>query len=426
MKKIYEKLLIEIRSGGIEHKISTGKLVTDGKRFVYEVEEPLFTVTTQNAYYDAFYYVQNRLLERHIKKDISTSYPMIRKLMREALENKGHLLSKTEELKVVYYLYRDLIGLGVIESIYADPEIGCILCHGLGRPVHAYHSRYGWVETNIMFKNPRRLSTMIWRLMKKCVRLDPRGSKGILSDGSFIETDANMGFQLRKSKTEFTPQFLIRNKMATPAAIAFLDSLIKHHKNIMIVGQKASGKTMFLSGLLHMIDERKIISLIEKEPHIAISNLKWNSGIAKGKSVRTVLANYLRAKPDYIVLDEVDADSAKMVFSLLASFPTILTVDAGNSDVAINKIATKFGIAKSMIANIDAIVMLSPKRDIEEILEVHNYDKTRNEINAKVVFRKERRKLVALESRFMRSLGEEDKAAMQQRAKELQLLSKKS
>ncbi|MDD5182241.1 MAG: ATPase, T2SS/T4P/T4SS family [Candidatus Nanoarchaeia archaeon] len=424
MKTIHETKLIVIRIGSVEYTISTGRLLKHANRFIYEIEEPVFSKTTQSAYYDAFYYVQNRLTDNDVKKNIQGAYYLVEKLMKEALKLKGYELSKAEEVKVVYYLYRDLIGLGMIESLYSEPAISYISCNGLGRPVHAYHNEYGWVETNIVFKNNRRLGSFVWRLLKKCP--ETRGTKGILPDGSFVETDSAFGFQIFKSKINFTPEFLIKNKMATPAAVAFLDSLIRHNKNIMIIGQKSSGKTMFLSGLLHMSPVNRRICIVEKAPHIAIDNLNWSASVSRVKDPKIMMMEFFRAKPDYIVADELDERSAKTVFSLMNAIPMIVTADAGNTDVGINRIVTKFGVAKSMIANIDAIVMLSPKRDIEEIIEIHNYDRERNEINAKVVFMKQRNKLVALESRFMRTLGESDKREMQEKAKELHLLSKKS
>ena len=423
METITEKPLVVIRFGTAEYNISTGTISSSGNRFVYAVKEPEFSKETQNAYYDSFYYVQNRLSERDLRKNLKESCVLIEKLMNTALKPKGHMLSKPEAAKVVYYLYRDLIGMSVIESLYADPEIDFIKCDGLGKQIYAHHTNYGFVETNILFRNPRRLNSLLLRTLKKCASLDPQGTKGILPDGSFFETDSNLGFQIRKYKTGFTAQLLVKNKMGTPAAVAFLDSLIKHRKNIMIVGQKTSGKTMFLSGLLHMAGANKKICLVENEPNIAVSNINWSSYV--GRNAKSIIMEFFRLKPDYIVLDEISEQNAKFVLNMMASVPMIITLEAENTDIAINKIVTKFGVAKSMLANVDVIVMLSPHRDIEEILEIRSYDNERNEINAKVAFRKERGKLRALESRFMRSLGEEDKKEMQKRAREIHLLAKK-
>jgi flagellar protein FlaI len=426
MEKIAEKPLVTVNIGTVEYRISTGTISGDGRKFVYEVKEPAFSKETQNAYYDSFYYVQSRLTKTDLNKHFDDAYDTIEKLMKEALKPKGYQLSKAEETKIVYFLYRDMIGIGVIESLYSDREINFITCEGIGKSVYAYHSNYGFIETNIVLKNPTRLSSLLLRTLKKCTILNFQGTKGVLPDRSFIEIDTNMGFQIRKYKTSFTPHFIIKNKMATPAAMAFLDSLIKHKKNIMIVGSKASGKTMFLSGLLHTVDKKMMMCLVENEPNIAIDNMNWSSAVSRGRDTKPFIMDFFRLKPDYIVVDEISERNAKFVLNMMTGVPMILTLEAGNTDVAINKIATKFGVAKSFIANVDVIVMLGPKRDIEEILEIRNYDKEKNEINAKVVFRKERDKLVTFESKFMRSLGEEDKAAMQRKAKELHLISKKS
>jgi type IV secretory pathway ATPase VirB11/archaellum biosynthesis ATPase len=248
-----------------------------------------------------------------------------------------------------------------------------------------------------------------------------------MPDGSFLEISYDYGFQIRKMKTKFTPEFLIKNKFATPAALAFLDSIIKHNKSILIVGPKDSGKSTFLSGLLNMVGKNKVLRIIEKEPHIVINNLNWSSTITSisKKDPREVVENYLRARPDFIVIDEMDGKYAKFILHGLDLNPAIITFDAGNTDVAINRIVNKFRVPKAFLANIDVIVMLNHMRNIEEILEIHRYEKDTNEIKAKVVFRKEHGKLRALESRFMRVISDSKKHEMRRTAKKLHALSKK-
>lgn len=424
MAQITKRPLVVLNVDTAEHKLSIGCLIKEHESFRYEVREPVLSKEMRSAYYDSLYFIQNRLTERNLRADIRQSYPVIERLMKSALLNKGHSLSKTEEVKVIYYLYRDLIGFGMIESLCAEPEINFVLCEGLGRPVRVYHNEHGFIETNVIFKNGQRLSSLIRRMLNRCTKTNADGTRGILPDKSFVETDGQ-GFCLRKSKIKFTPEFLIKNKTATPAALAYLDSLMKHSKSIMIVGPKNSGKTGFLSGLLHMLDSGKIIKIVENEPLLAIDNTNWSTRLTIKKDAHEAVEKYLRFMPDYLVVDEISEKDAKYTIHSLSFVPGIICFEAGNTDVAVNRLVNRFKVPKSFLANIDVIVMLNPKREIEEIIEIQRYEKEKNELNAKVVFRKEHDRLAALESRFMRTLSTSKIEEMKQKAKELHAFSKK-
>ena len=110
----------------------------------------------------------------------------------------------------------------------------------------------------------------------------------------------------------FEGKDLIDKKTVAPDILSFLISLIKEKKNILISGATASGKTTLLNILSSYIEDHERIITIEdaaelqiKKPHVISLEARPPNIEDKGKiSIRKLLQNALRMRPDRIIIGE--------------------------------------------------------------------------------------------------------------------------
>ncbi|HAZ08010.1 MAG TPA: hypothetical protein DCZ01_05680 [Elusimicrobia bacterium] len=104
----------------------------------------------------------------------------------------------------------------------------------------------------------------------------------------------------------------------TPACAAFLDCAVQQHKNILIVGGASSGKTTLLNGLCGLIGETNRILVIEDIPELSLpqphvvyikTRMRDPDGLVD-VSLRDLVRNTLRMRPDRIVVGEVAGPEA--------------------------------------------------------------------------------------------------------------------
>jgi len=69
-----------------------------------------------------------------------------------------------------YYIFRDFLGLGLIEPIMRDPLIEDISCDGLNIPIFVTHRDFGSLKTNILFNDEDALNSFIVMLSQRCNR----------------------------------------------------------------------------------------------------------------------------------------------------------------------------------------------------------------------------------------------------------------
>ncbi len=100
--------------------------------------------------------------------------------------------------------------------------------------------------------------------------------------------------------------------------VGWLETWVKERKNILIAGGTGAGKTTLLSCLIDLISEDERIALIEetkeifvRHPHIVSLEARSASPEGKGEvSLRTLVKNALRMRPDRIILGECRGQEA--------------------------------------------------------------------------------------------------------------------
>jgi pilus assembly protein CpaF len=198
----------------------------------------------------------------------------------------------------------------------------------------------------------------------------------------------------RFSKDPLRVEDLIAFGSLTPAAAAFLKACVSAHKNIIISGGTGSGKTVLLNILSSFIGEDERIVTIEdsaelqlRQPHVVTLETRPANVEGKGAySIRDLVKNALRMRPDRVILGECRGEEA---FDMLQAMNTghegsMATIHANTPRDAISRLEQMLGMTgmpmtvqsiRSQIASaIDIIVQLTRlsdgKRKVTSVAEV--------------------------------------------------------
>ena len=141
----------------------------ENNELVYEIEEPKLDQRETEVL---------GILENGINELINISFigmkntevviEYLEKNIRVLLDELKINISKESFLKLMYYIYRDFVGLNEIEPLLKDYYIEDIECNGVNTPIYIVHRKYRNIRTNIIFKETRKLTNFVEKLAQKC------------------------------------------------------------------------------------------------------------------------------------------------------------------------------------------------------------------------------------------------------------------
>jgi archaeal flagellar protein FlaI len=389
----------------------------DNQELTYKLEEPDLELSEKRVL---------SLLEEGIKELLNISYlsstkgetiiEYLEKNIKALLSELRIKLTKESYLKVMYYIYRDFVGLGEIEPLMNDYYIEDVECNGSNVPLYIVHRKYRNIKTNIVFENPKKLANFVEKLAQKCGQYISYATPlldGALPDGSrvnatFSEDISSKGptFTIRKfTKTPWSPTQLIQFGTISPQILAYLWLLIEHEKNIMIIGGTGSGKTTMLNVLTFFIEPEARVVSIEDTRELSLEHENWLPSVARegvgmtnlvGKKYGEVtlfnlLKESFRQNPDYVIVGEIRGEEAYVLFQGMASgHPSFGTMHADSVDTMIKRLETPpISLSSSLVETMDAVMIMSHvkiagkgSRRLREVAEVIKVDDNGNsEIN---------------------------------------------
>ena len=282
------------------------------------------------AYLEVKRRVQQRLInEVNINTDLSNpeeARRVIEPLYTEALTEANLILNRSERQRLFELILAEILGYGPIQPLLEDDTITEIMVNG---PKQVYIERGGKLQrVPITFENDQHVLRIIERIVAPLGRRIDESSPmvdGRLPDGSrvnaIIPPLSLVGpcITIRKfSKIPFTVEDLIRFGTLTPEATKFLEAAVKARLNIVISGGTGSGKTTLLNVLSAFIPPDERIITIEdsaelqlKQEHVVRLEARPPNIEGKGRvTIRDLVVNALRMRPDRIVVGEVRAGEA--------------------------------------------------------------------------------------------------------------------
>ena len=235
--------------------------------------------------------------------------------------SEGIFLAEEERVRVRQEIIDDLLRHGPIEPFLADPSIGEIMVNGHDQ---IYVERRGkLVLTRSQFRDEAQLRRVIERIVGRIGRRIDESSPMVdarLPDGSRVNAIIpplavdGPSLTIRKFTADsFTIADLIRARSVSPQVAELVEICVRGRLNILVSGGTGSGKTTLLNILSSFIPVDERIVTIEdaaelqlQQPHVVRletrpANLEGSGEI----SMRDLVKNALRMRPDRIILGEV-------------------------------------------------------------------------------------------------------------------------
>lgn len=257
-----------------------------------------------------------------------------RVLEKYMLQYGAHLPLEAQSV-LVEDILAEVFGLGVLESLLADDDVSEIMVNYFDR---IYVERQGKLfQTGLKFSSEEALRGVIDRIVAPIGRHINESSPMVdarLPDGSRLNAVLapialkGTNLTIRKfSRQRLAIEDLIANQSLNQAMADFLAYLIVHKKNIILSGGTGSGKTTLLNILSNFIpdDERLITIEDAAELHLHHTNLislEARPANTEGQgliSIRSLVKNALRMRPDRIIVGECRGEEA---FDMLTAMNT--------------------------------------------------------------------------------------------------------
>lgn len=277
-------------------------------------------------------------------------------LVAEHMKSEGTLMPGDAFKQLINELLNEVLGLGPLEPLLADPTISDILVNGTDR---VFVERGGLLErTDVSFRDERHLLRIIDKIVSTVGRRIDESQPWVdarLEDGSrvnaIIRPCAIDGPSLSIRKFSKTPlrmeKLLEHGALSRPAAL-FLEAAVKGRMNCLISGGTGSGKTTMLNALSAFIDPRQRLVTIEDAAELQLQQehvvrLETRPSNAEGKGTitqRDLLINALRMRPDRIMVGEVRGAEA---FDMLQAMNTghdgsMTTIHANTARDAVSRL----------------------------------------------------------------------------------------
>jgi pilus assembly protein CpaF len=267
-------------------------------------------------------------------------------------------LSRAERDQITMDLADDILGHGPLERLLADDTVSEIMVNG---PYDVWIERQGRLyQTSVRFADESHLRRILNKIVAQVGRRVDESSAMVdarLPDGSRINAIipplslSGPLVTIRKfARNRLGFQDMIRLGTLTTETIEFLERCVQAKLNILISGGTGTGKTTLLNVLSEAIPDSDRIVTIEDSAELSlhqrhILRLESRPPNIEGEgevSIRDLVRNSLRMRPDRIVIGEVrGAEALDMLQSMNTGHEgSLSTVHANAPRDALSRIET--------------------------------------------------------------------------------------
>lgn len=292
--------------------------------------------------------------------------------------------------RIVTGLVNDIKGLGPLEPLLQDPGVSDILVNGVKSVYIEKGGRLERVETR--FRDERHLLHIAQRIAGSVGRRVDEASPMVdarLSDGSRVNIvipplaiDGAAISIRRFTMPGSSLESMTEHRVLSAAMAELFRIAVRARVNILISGGTGAGKTTFMNTLSREIDHSERLITIEdaaelqlQQPHVIRLETRNRSAEGTGEvTIRDLLINSLRMRPDRIVVGEVrGAEASEMLQAMNTGHPgSMCTLHANTPRDALIRIENMMTMAggdlplpalrRQIASSIDLVVQLSRHR----------------------------------------------------------------
>ena len=299
-------------------------------------------------------------------------------------------LSPLDRQQVVTQLVHDIKGLGPIEPLLLDSRVSDILINGMDS---VYVERHGQLQqVDVRFRDSQHLLHIAQRIAGWVGRRVDESNPMVdarLPDGSRVNIiipplaidGATVSIRRFTMKGIGLEEMAERQVMSAAMAEAFR-ICVKARLNILISGGTGSGKTTFMNALSQHIDHGERLVTIEdaaelqlQQPHVVRLETRTMSAEGTGEvSMRDLLVNTLRMRPDRIIVGEVrGGEATEMLQAMNTGHPgSMCTLHANSPRDALTRLENMLmmagtemplqAIRRQIASSVDMVVQLARLR----------------------------------------------------------------
>lgn len=250
----------------------------------------------------------------------------IQDLFEQILGEENIVLSRPERARMFEQIAAEILGLGPLQPLLEDETVTEVMVNGSS---NVYVERAGKiVKAPITFESNEHVMRIIERIVNPLGRRIDESSPYVdarLQDGSrvnaVIPPISLVGpvLTIRKfAKKPITTEQLIQFGSITPEAVEFLSACVRARLNIVVSGGTGSGKTTLLNVLSGFIPGDERIVTIEnaaelqlRQEHVVTLESRPPNIEGRGEiTIRDLVINSLRMRPDRIIVGECRGDEA--------------------------------------------------------------------------------------------------------------------
>jgi pilus assembly protein CpaF len=241
--------------------------------------------------------------------------------VKELLNETKIQLNFVEQRDLVQSLVADMLGLGPLEPLIEDETVTDIMVNGAKQ---VYVERRGKLEpTDVTFRDDQHVMNVATKIVTRIGRRIDESRPLVdarLPDGSRVNIIIpplaidGPSISIRKfSKKTITLDTMAQQANISPEMATLLKIAARCRLNILISGGTGSGKTTLLNALSRLIDPTERTVAIEdaaelqlQQPHVVRLETRPPNLEGTGEiTMRDLLRNALRMRPDRIILGEI-------------------------------------------------------------------------------------------------------------------------
>jgi flagellar protein FlaI len=354
------------------------------------------------------------------KLDMMNKKSYLQRSVDSFIKSRGIRIEPVSEDKVKYYITRDFVGYGPIDTLINDQHVEDVSCDGVGIPLFLFHNKYESIRTNIVFSDENTLNSFVISLGQRCGKqlsvsnpiLDGTTPEGHRVQATYARevTTRGASFTIRRFKEKpFTPVELIKYGTASPEIVAYLWLSVEHGESAIICGGTASGKTATLNAMALFIPPGAKVVTMEDTREINLPHENWIPGTTRsgagergpdGKAAGEIdmfdlVRAALRQRPNYIIVGEVRGKETYTMFQAMATgHTTYSTMHADSVKGMVNRLENPpincprilLTALRNVIIQTHARVGMDMVRRIKQLIEIVGFEPETNELISNTVY----------------------------------------